>query len=58
VVLSDHPAGRKGRTTPGKIYQNTGTACIVSYHLKKSDRPGLEADWRDRDYGTSCSESQ
>jgi len=37
-----------------KIYQNTTHSfVIVSYHLKKSDRPSLEAGYGyDRDYGT------
>jgi len=37
-----------------KIYQNTTRSfVIVSYHLKKSDRPGLEAGLGlDREYGT------
>jgi len=37
-----------------KIYQNTRHSfVIVSYHLKKSDRPGLEAGYAyGRDYGT------
>ncbi len=37
-----------------KIYQNTRQSfVIVSYHLKKSDRPGREVGYAyDRDYGT------
>jgi len=37
-----------------KIHQNTARSfVIVNYHLKKSDRPGLEAGYGfDRDYGT------
>lgn len=48
-------SAEQGKDVPWeKIYQNTRSSfVIVSYQLKKSDRPGLEAGYGyDRDYGT------